>query len=129
MKIILMIISVVLFSGCGTVLTPKTKDINVNSKVPVEVWLDGETLVATGKINNFTVKNRSRRGHDYLLLKDLEDPQKEWRIDLERKFNKITLLNMTLLLGAVGYPVDLVSGATGKLARTSYEIEDFTLEN
>lgn len=129
MKIILMIISIVLFSGCGTVLTPKTKEVNVNSKVPVEVWLDGETLVSTGKINSFIVKNRSRRGHEYLILKDLEDPQKEYRIELERNFNKISLLNVTLLFGAVGYPVDLVSGATGRLARTNYEIEDFTMEN
>lgn len=129
MKIILIIILMALFSGCGTVLTPKTKDINVNSKVPVEVWLDGETLVSTGKINTFTIKNRSRRGHEYLILKELEDPQNEHRIDLERNFNKITLLNVTLLFGAIGYPVDLITGATGKLARTKYEVDDFTLEN
>lgn len=129
MKIILIIILTTLFTGCGTVLTPKTKDINVNSKVPVEVWIDGETLVSTGKINNFTVKNRSRRGHEYLILKDLEDPQNEYRIDLERNFNKITLLNVTLLFGAIGYPVDLITGATGKLARTKYEVDDFTMEN
>ena len=129
MKIILIIILMALFNGCGTVLTPKTKDINVNSKMPVEVWLDGKTLVSTGKINTFAVKNRSRRGHEYILLKDLEEPQKEYRIDLERDFNKITLLNITLLLGAVGYPVDLITGATGKLARTKYEVDDFTIEN
>lgn len=129
MKVILVMISIILLSGCGTVLTPKTKEVNVNSKRPVEVWLDGETLVSTGKINSFDVNNRKRRGGDFLILRDLEEPDKEYRIDLERKFNRMTLLNLSLFLGTVGYPVDLISGATGKLARTKYEVDDFISED
>jgi len=109
-------------------LTPKTKEFDLNSERSVEVWLDGETLVSSEKINSFSVKNRKRRGDDFLILRDLEEPAKEYRIDLERKFNRMPLLNLPLLFGSIGYPVDLISGATGKLARTKYEVDGFIIE-
>jgi len=125
MKIILLILFIVSLTGCGTVLTPKTKVISVNSEIPVEVWLEGKEVVSVGKINVFRVGNR-RGGEDYLILKEVGRPENEYRIELERKFNRMTLLNLPIFFGAAGYPIDYLTGATGKLKKTTYEIYDFT---
>lgn len=125
---ILLILSIVFLSGCGTVLTPREKAVSINSEKPVEIWIDGERLAATGKVNSVMVSNRARRGDEYLLIREVEG-DREHRIELDKKFNRMTLLNLPLLFGAVGYPVDYLTGATGKLRKTHYEVKDFIEED
>ncbi len=125
---ILLILFVVFLAGCGTVLTPREKVVNINSEKPVEVWRDGKELAATGKVNSVKVSNRARRGEEYLLVREI-DGGGEQRIELDRKFNRMTLLNLPIFFGAIGYPVDYLTGATGKLRKTSYEIRSFTYED
>ncbi len=127
MKILLML-SIVFFSGCGTVLTPREKTVSINSEKPVEVWVDGEKLASTGKVNSVVVSNRARKGSEYLLIREVEGDG-EHRIELDKKFNRMTLLNLPLLFGAIGYPVDYLTGATGKLRKTHYEVRDFIYED
>lgn len=127
MKIFL-ILFIVFMTGCGTVLTPREKMVNINSEKPVEVWIDGEKLVAAGKVNSVKVNNRARRGSEYLLIREI-DGSGEHRIELDRKFNRMTLLNLPIFFGAIGYPVDYLTGATGKLRKTTYEIKDFKYED
>lgn len=109
-------------------LTPREKVVNINSEKPVEIWVDGERLVATGKVNSVKVSNRARRGSGYLLVREV-DGDGEHRIELDRKFNRMTLLNLPILFGTIGYPVDYLTGATGKLRKTTYEVKDFTYED
>ncbi|GLI55618.1 hypothetical protein PM10SUCC1_11320 [Propionigenium maris DSM 9537] len=125
---ILLILFVVFLTGCGTVLTPREKVVNINSEKPVEIWVDGERLVARGKVNSVKVSNRARRGSEYLLVREV-DGDGEHRIELDRKFNRMTLLNLPILFGTIGYPVDYLTGATGKLRKTTYEVKDFTYED
>ncbi len=125
---ILLILFIVFMTGCGTVLTPREKMVNINSEKPVEVWIDGEQLVAAGKVNSVKVSNRARRGSEYLLIREI-DGSGEHRIELDRKFNRMTLLNLPIFFGAIGYPVDYLTGATGKLRKTTYEIKDFKYED
>jgi len=121
---VLLIFLIVSLAGCGTVLTPRNKVVSINTEIPVEVWVDGEWLASSGRVNSIRLSNRARRGSEYLILKEVEGDG-EQRIDLERKFNRMTLLNLPLLFGVVGYPVDYLTGATGKLRKTHYEITDF----
>lgn len=128
MKILLLMFLIIWVGGCGTVLTPKSKVVSVNSDIPVEVWMNGDELVGRGRINSVRVSNR--RGQDeFLLLRSMDHPQEEYRIDLERRFNRMTLLNLPVLFGTLGYPVDYLTGATSKLKKTSYQVPDFTKED
>ena len=124
----LLILMIVFMTGCGTVLTPKDKMVSINSEKPVEIWVDGERLASTGKVNSVMVSNRARRGGEHLLIREV-DGEGEHRIELDKKFNRMTLLNLPLLFGAIGYPVDYLTGATGKLRKTHYEVDEFIGED
>lgn len=121
---LVMIFSLVLMTGCGTMMEPARKTVTLQSATPVEAYSDGDNYIGEGNLIVFDASNRSRHGDEYILLREIDNPDNVRKIYLEREYNAWASWNL-LWYGAT-YIIDYPTGGTGRLAKTNYSVPGFS---
>lgn len=115
---------VLLLTGCGTMMEPARKTVTLQSATPVEAYSDGKNYIGEGNLIVFDASNRSRHGDEYILLREIDNPENVRKIYLEREYNAWATWN--LLWYGVPYIIDYPTGGTGRLSKTNYSVPGFS---
>ncbi len=115
---------VLLLTGCGTMMEPARKTVTLQSATPVEAYSDGKNYIGEGNLIVFDASNRSRHGDEYILLREIDNPDNVRKVYLEREYNPWATWNI-LWYGAP-YIIDYPTGGTGRLSKTNYSVPGFS---
>jgi len=124
-KKFLVLLTVFTLVGCGSIMEPSRKTVTIHSATPVKAYVDGNKFIGEGKIFTFNASNRSRRGDEYVLLKEIGNEDNVQTVYLEREYNSWANWNFLFVYG-LPYAVDYPTGGTGRLANLSYYMPDFS---
>ncbi len=114
MKKLILVLSIILFNSCATILHGDIERISVNSNKEAEIFINGNLIGNTTK-PFFIKKSLSKKK---LVLK--VDGFQDKRIELKRKFNSLSLLGVLFPIALV---IDIITGAILNFDRNNYLIE------
>lgn len=114
---------IVLITGCGTMMEPSRKSVSIQSETPVMAYSDGNKFVGEGKYITFDASNRSRKGDEYVILKEVGNEENTRTVYLEREVNAWSFWNF--MWYGIPYIIDLPTGGTGRLGRVNYQVPSF----
>ena len=114
MKKLLLVLIIILFNSCATILSGTRERILVNSNKVGDIFINGDLIGNTTKpftINKIIIKKK-------LVLE--VDGFQDKRIELKRKFNSLSLIGV---LFPISLAIDIITGAILNFDRNNYLIE------
>ncbi len=117
----LLILILIAFTGCATIMEPKKKTVAVQSNQKMKVRYDNE-LVGSGKFVSFQALNRADGRNKMIVAESIETGEIR-SITPTYTTNGWIFADILLDWGIISIPTDLVSGGYKRIDQTNYYIE------
>ncbi len=120
-KVITGIMLLTFLGGCGTIMEPKKKTVNISSTHKAKILYDGE-VKGNGKYVSLDVFNRSKGQNRQITVTSLETGEVR-TIQPKYAGNGWLFADFLIDFGIISIPIDLINGSYKKLDQQNYYVE------